>query len=115
MTKNNSYPYPDCGNNAPNNLTEIVGEMREDYDKKQTQEFDPVNRPSHYAAGRFEVIDIIEDQLGIEGLRGFCLGNALKYVCRAGKKDPSKTIQDLEKAVWYLNHYIARRKNADGR
>ena len=70
--------------------------------------FDPVNRPAHYAAGRFEVIDIIEDQLGMDGLRGFCLGNTLKYICRAGKKDPAKTIEDLQKAAWYLNHYTTR-------
>lgn len=102
-------------NDNSNNLVGVVKTMRETFDEKRASEFDPVNRPSHYAAGRFEVIDIIEDQLGIEGLRGFCLGNALKYVCRAGKKDPTKTIQDLEKAVWYLNHYIARRKDVDGR
>lgn len=71
---------------------------------------DPVNHPSHYTSGKFEVIDIIQDQLGTEGLRNFCLGNAIKYICRAGKKDASKTIQDLEKAVWYLNHYIQEAK-----
>ena len=72
--------------------------------------FDSVNHPFHYTAGRFEVIDIIEDQTGEVGLRGFCLGNALKYICRSGKKDPDKTIEHLEKAVWYLQHYIDRYK-----
>ena len=67
---------------------------------------DPVNHPSHYTSGKYEVIDIIEDQLGADGIRGFCLGNAVKYICRAGKKDPSKTRQDLEKAIWYINHYL---------
>lgn len=67
---------------------------------------DPVNHPSHYTSGKYEVIDIIEDQLGAEGIRGFCLGNAVKYICRAGKKDPAKTRQDLEKAIWYINHYL---------
>lgn len=67
---------------------------------------DPVNHPSHYTSGKYEVIDIIEDQLGAEGIRGFCLGNAVKYICRAGKKDPTKTRQDLEKAIWYINHYL---------
>lgn len=65
-----------------------------------------VNHPSHYTSGKFEVIDIIEDQLGLEGLRDFCLGNAIKYICRAGKKDPAKTVEDLKKAEWYLHHYI---------
>lgn len=67
---------------------------------------DPVNHPSHYTSGKYEVIDIIEDQLGADGIRGFCLGNAVKYICRAGKKDPTKTRQDLEKAIWYINHYL---------
>ncbi len=61
---------------------------------------DVVNAPSHYVNGRkYEPIDVIEDwQLG------FCLGNTLKYISRAGRKDD--IIQDLEKAVWYLNREI---------
>lgn len=81
-----------------------------DYRERQNGVDDAVHHPSHYANGRFEVIDIIEDQLGADGLRGFCLGNTLKYICRAGKKDPAKTIEDLEKAEWYLHHYIQRAK-----
>lgn len=80
------------------------------YREQQNGVDDAVHHPSHYANGRFEVIDIIEDQLGIAGLRGFCLGNTVKYICRAGKKDPSKVIEDLEKAEWYLHHYIQRAK-----
>ena len=68
-----------------------------------------VNHPAHYTDGQIEVISYIEDKGFIEG---FCKGNAIKYVSRAGKKDSSslalydKEIQDLEKAVWYLNYYI---------
>ena len=58
---------------------------------------DAVNHPSHYNDGRYEVIEFIEDY-GV----GFHVGNAIKYISRAGKKDPSKEIQDLDKAVWYL-------------
>lgn len=62
---------------------------------------DPVNHPSHYTEGGIETIDFIEaKQLG------FHLGNAVKYITRAGKKDPDKTIEDLEKAVWYIKRYI---------
>lgn len=43
-------------------------------------------------------------------LEEICLGNAVKYISRAGKKDPTKTIEDLQKAVWYLNHEIEKRK-----
>lgn len=53
-------------------------------------ENDPVNHPSHYTAGRIEVIDFLEDQ-GFP----FHLANAVKYICRAGKKDPAKTEEDL--------------------
>jgi hypothetical protein len=62
---------------------------------------DPVNRPAHYTDGNIEVIDFIEDKKLC-----FHLGNAVKYIARAGKKDPAKEIQDLEKAAWYLNRKI---------
>jgi hypothetical protein len=64
-----------------------------------------VDHPKHYNSGKFEVIDIIEDQN-----LGFCLGNAIKYILRAGKKDESKTKEDLEKAIWYINRYIGSLK-----
>lgn len=64
---------------------------------------DPVSNPPHYTFGKFEVIDVIE-ALGW-GL-AFCLGNALKYIARAGRKDPTKTKEDLEKARWYLDRAI---------
>lgn len=74
-----------------------------------TPENDPVNHPAHYTDGRIEVIDFIEDK----GL-GFHLGNTVKYVARAGKKDPDKAVQDLEKARWYLDREISRRKAEEG-
>lgn len=64
-----------------------------------------VNHPSHYQGKRFEVIEIIEDfDLG------FNLGNALKYLLRAGKKDDKA--QDLKKAIWYLERECNRGSNA---
>lgn len=60
-----------------------------------------VCHPSHYNTGKIEVIDFIEDQK-----LGFHLGNAVKYISRAGKKDPAKVKEDLEKAIWYINRYI---------
>jgi len=65
-------------------------------------EEDPVNHPSHYTDGKIEVIDFIEDKS-----LGFHLGNAIKYISRAGKKDASKTLEDLKKARWYLDRYIS--------
>lgn len=64
---------------------------------------DPVNHPAHYTGGGVEVIDAIEAW----GL-GFHLGNAIKYVARAGKKDPARTVEDLRKARWYIEREIAR-------
>lgn len=64
-----------------------------------------VNHPSHYNAGKYEVIDVIEDWN-----LDFNLGNSIKYIGRAGKKNPDKIIEDLEKAAWYLNREIERLK-----
>ena len=70
-------------------------------------EFDPVTRPSHYAAGRqYEPIDVIEDWA-----LGFHEANALKYISRSGRKD--NQIQDLEKAVWYLERRISQLEDAE--
>lgn len=71
---------------------------------------DPINHPSHYNAGKIEVIEFIEDQG--DG-PGFCRGNAIKYISRAGKKIPKGVLpevamlEDLKKARWYLNRLIA--------
>lgn len=64
---------------------------------------DPVNHPAHYTDGKIEVIDFIDDKQ-----LSFCCGNAIKYIARAGKKDPTKRVEDLQKAVWYLNHEIKK-------
>ncbi len=62
-----------------------------------------VNHPEHYGGSEnpYEVIKVIR-ALGLN----FSLGNVLKYIARAGKKDESKLLQDLEKAAWYLNDEI---------
>ena len=64
---------------------------------------DNVNHPSHYNDGKIEVIDYIEDKN-----LGFHLGNVVKYVSRAGKKDKTKAVEDLKKARWYLEREITR-------
>lgn len=61
-----------------------------------------VTSPPHYKdAARVECITIIED-LGLS----YNLGNALKYLWRKGRKDPAKTLQDLEKARFYVDREI---------
>lgn len=69
---------------------------------------DPVNKPAHYTDGKIEVIEFIEDKK-----LGFCLGNAVKYIARAGKKDPAKEIEDLKKADWYIKRRIRELEEAN--
>ena len=70
-------------------------------ESKSAVKDDPVNHPTHYTAARIEVIDFLE-----AWNLPFHLSNTIKYICRAGKKDPGRTIEDLEKAEWYLKRYI---------
>ncbi len=78
----------------------LVNLMRKNEDDTRCD--DPVNHPSYYVAGKIECIDFITDKR-----LNFCRGNAVKYITRAGRKDPDKEIEDLEKATWYLNREIA--------
>lgn len=71
--------------------------------KKQVN--DIVNHPSHYTTGEIEVIDYIVDKLTPEQLEGYCVGNSLKYISRYRHKNG---IEDLKKAVWYLNYWIKK-------
>ncbi len=63
-----------------------------------------IDHPPHYGGENnpYEVIKIIDAQgWGME----FSLGNALKYIMRAGKKTPDAR-EDLQKAIWYIQHAI---------
>lgn len=63
---------------------------------------DMVNHPPHYTFYQgLEIIDLTEQM-------NFCKGNAVKYICRAGLKNPDTEIEDLEKAIWYLKREIER-------
>jgi hypothetical protein len=67
---------------------------------KEVLDHNLVHRPKHYLEGRtIEPIAVIEDWK-----LDYHLGNALKYIARAGRKDDLK--QDLEKAIWYLKRKI---------
>jgi hypothetical protein len=68
-----------------------------------------VNNPAHYggADNPYEAIKVI-DAWDLN----FNLGNTVKYIARCGKKDDE--IQELEKAVWYLNNEIRKRKSRNG-
>lgn len=70
-----------------------------------------VDHPAHYGGDTvYEVIKVIMAW----GL-GFDLGNAIKYIGRAGKKGGrAQEIEDLKKAVWYINHHITELEKQDG-
>ena len=72
-------------------------------DPSKEKENDPVNHPNHYTDGEFEVIDYIESY-GYNA--NFYLGNAVKYLSRAGKKSTDTKREDIDKAIWYLNRYL---------
>lgn len=61
-----------------------------------------VEHPPHYSAGGVEAIDVIE---ALGHGHGFCVGNALKYLWRAGRKSPD-ALEDLKKARWYIHRAI---------
>ena len=63
---------------------------------------DAVAHPQHYNQGKIEVIEFIEDKK-----LNYHKGNAIKYISRAGIKNTNKEIEDLRKAIWYLQREIA--------
>jgi len=75
--------------------------------QRDTVPVDVVNNPPHYTSSGIQPIEAVEAW----GLN-FNTGNAVKYISRAGKKDPNKHIEDLEKAEFYLKREIANLKKA---
>lgn len=71
--------------------------------KVDAKEFDTVNRPEHYTSGKYECIDVMEDNFGTDAVENFCMCNAFKYIFRAQRKNG---VEDLKKAIWYLNKII---------
>ena len=67
-----------------------------------------VNHPDHYGGenNEYEAIKVID-----AWELGFSLGNTVKYISRAGKKNPDKELEDLKKAKWYLDHHIKNLEN----
>lgn len=69
---------------------------------KLLSENESINHPDHYGGDNtYEAIKVIE-----AWDLDFSLGNTIKYISRAGKKDKAKEIEDLKKALWYLDRKI---------
>jgi len=98
-----------------NSATEIIAKLRAkeeainskpriefiDLSKLEVNNGDPVVHPDHYQGNGYEVLDIIDDFA-----LNFNLGNVLKYVLRAGRKDSELKEEDLEKALFYLKREL---------
>lgn len=81
----------------------------EDPQPSAVSESEAINHPQHYGGDTtYEAIKVIEAW----GL-GFCLGNTVKYISRAGKKAADKELEDLRKARWYLDREITRLESED--
>ena len=65
---------------------------------------DMVNHPVHYETNGIECIDAMVASQGAEAVRNYCVCNAFKYIWRHQHK--GKSVEDIQKAVWYLNRYL---------
>lgn len=97
-------PAPSAWEEAPQIDEEApqIPELKPE-DAPGTRRADDPTTPSYYGDGTYEVMKVIEAW----GL-GFKLGNAVKYIARAGKKDPAKEVEDLRKAREYLRRRIGQ-------
>ena len=88
-----------------------IGKERYEWDitifQEQLETKEQVHHPEHYGGvdNPYEAIKVIEAW----GL-GFCLGNTVKYISRAGNKFPDKELEDLKKAAWYLSREIKNKE-----
>lgn len=75
----------------------------------QEPEEDAVNHPSHYETGKFECIEVMQEALGYDAVRDFCICNAFKYLYRHKRKNG---YEDIKKAQWYLNKCVEMTEDA---
>lgn len=86
--------------NSNNNMDSVCGDMSNIQLCMSRKE--QVNHPNHYNQGQYECIAVMESIYGIEATMNFCLLCAFKYTWRTNDKDG---IQDIDKAIWYLQKY----------
>ena len=110
----NEHPCSTCENYSKyvnanvytNDFTSIKTWQDEDAFTVTEAKNDAINSPKHYTTGKFEVIDVIEDWD-----LNFRLANTVKYVAR--HKHKGKPLEDLKKALWYLQREIDRYERVD--
>lgn len=98
-------PSPYWSSRSPHDYIELVDAPLEVTVEEALAMLEPkpdaVTRPQHYNQGKIEVIEFIEDKK-----LNYHKGNAIKHISRAGIKNKDKEIEDLRKAIWYLQREI---------
>ena len=84
---------------------EIISQLPKTPDETANPAQDNVNHPAHYETGKFECIEVMREALGEDVVKGFCLGNAFKYLYRCNHKHQSP-LEDVKKAIWYLDKFV---------
>ena len=80
------------------NLASRIEKLQEVIEKESNMKNDNVNSPAHYRQGGIECIEAIKASMSEEGFRDYLKGNVIwRY------KHKGKAIEDIEKALWYLN------------
>lgn len=67
------------------------------------QGIDIVNHPAHYESGKFECIEVMQEVMGVEAVKNFCICNVFKYVYRHKNKNG---LEDIKKAKWYIDKFL---------
>lgn len=93
--------------NSSNRMGSVCGDMSDIQLCMSRKE--QVNHPNHYNQGQYECIAVMESIYGIEATMNFCLLCAFKYTWRTNDKDG---IQDIDKAIWYLQKYKELRERS---
>ena len=86
-------------------IDEVQGNIMAHMLCERIEKPEAVNHPLHYGGDTtYECIKVLKAWMSADEYRGFLRGNAIKYLCRTGKKD--ETVQELKKSAWYINKLI---------
>jgi hypothetical protein len=85
------------------NYLSIIGNDKFEYGNSENNKILPMSpiNPEHYRTGSIEVIDMMILCFGKDNVKTFCEINAFKYRMRAGKKENSSIMEDINKAIWF--------------
>ena len=95
----NKYVNRNIYISQPDTIAIKTWDDKDVFEEQHMKQTDNINSPKHYTHGKYEVIDVIEDWD-----LNFRLANAIKYIAR--HKHKGKPLEDLEKALWYLQREV---------